>query len=158
MSSKLYGLCLFILSSCLFSSCIEKERRLYALADITFCQETVNKLQIDKNHTFIRQGFNPQEWENSYEILLIHVKSVLNPELEPLSFSVNLEFSDETIEAGAFSLYPSIQPGIFRFRITDYKTKLLNARNVGVIIKFLPQQKQVLSKQTVVSFESLRFE
>ncbi|MEL7004839.1 MAG: hypothetical protein AAFN93_19185 [Bacteroidota bacterium] len=89
---------------------------------------------------------------------MVSINSVENPDLEPLSFTVNVELPNQTLQIGALSLYPPDEPGIFRFRIDDYKADFGLWGNGSLIIKLEPVPDAPITDKVKVVFGATRWE
>ena len=124
----------------------------------TLCQPSSDNVNlINKQTLFIRQRIDPGKLKRNTEILVVGIKAVENPDLEPLSFAVSIELPAETLTIGAFSLYPNNEPGIFRFRVSQ-QSKLLKATNACLIVKMVPQAGKIISDKVRVEFDDARWE
>lgn len=159
MYTKFYHLLLLIIVLGMFNACDNTKNKKLAASDVYYCPVPVNdKIQIKKSQVFVRHKFNPKEWKKIPELLVVGIKSIENPNLEALSFSVHLETPQETVELGRFSLYPPDTPGFFNFRINQHTEKLQHTHNAYIIVKFVPLEKQVLSRKVKVTFYEFSWE
>ena len=107
---------------------------------------------IYRTQTFIRLPISPAKLSSNEVALAVEVQSVVNPDKEPLTFTVHIELQAETIPVGEFSLFPPSEPGIFSFRINEARDKIKKASQACVVIKLSPAAGQVVSDKVRVVF------
>lgn len=117
-----------------------------------------NPNTMDKNQMFIRQDIDKSQLKSTTELLFVSIKTVENPEMEPMTFEVSLELPAETITVGTFSLFPPNEPGVFTFRVNTLVQKLRDAKNLCLIIKHVPEPGTVVSDKVRITFEEVRWE
>ena len=154
------ALALIALFHCLSCRSDGMRQMAYAKAPVTLCGDgpESDSLTINRNKPFIRSYFSPILWEEPYQIMVVSVKSVTNPRLEPMTFTVSIEHPNGTEKVGSFSLYPPDEPGIFRVTFSDRLPQLNQLTNAYVIIKHTGNDNQLLSEEASVLFDSIQWE
>ncbi|MCC6412725.1 MAG: hypothetical protein IT270_13760 [Saprospiraceae bacterium] len=127
--------------------------------DRTTCQTPGgNPNTMDKNQMFIRRDMDKSQLKSTTEWLVISVKTVNNPGLEPMTFEVSLELPSETLTVGTFSLFPPNEPGVFTFRVNNQVQKIQDAQNVCLIVKHMPEADAAVSDKVSVTFDEARWQ
>gem|GEM_PF-2823614 len=91
-------------------------------------------------------------------MLVVSIKNVVNPDMEPMTFEISIELPAETLTLGTFSLYPPNEPGVFKFRVNNQVQKLRDAQNGCLIIKHVSEPGIVVNDKVRITFDEAYWE
>jgi len=117
-----------------------------------------NPNTMDKNQMFIRRDIDKSQLKSTTALLVVSIKNVVNPDMEPMTFEISIELPAETLTLGTFSLYPPNEPGVFKFRVNNQVQKLRDAQNGCLIIKHVSEPGIVVNDKVRITFDEAYWE